>query len=123
MNKPEAVDIRDGDNSESYARGQIRKNELNRKIDHEPEGNIGVVCLVLLFFVTEIALAIVKEGGNVMKKNGMEKLMKWVPVVVAGIVAMCQTFMEQQEEARVDRLEERISRLEDKNEDEDEEDA
>lgn len=58
-----------------------------------------------------------------MKKNGMEKLMKWVPVVVAGIVAMCQTFMEQQEEARVDHLEERISRLEDKNENEDEEDA
>ena len=58
-----------------------------------------------------------------MKKNGMEKLMKWVPVVVAGIVAMCQTFMEQAEEERVDRLEERVSRLEDEDKEAENEDA
>lgn len=27
-------------------------NELNRKIDHEPEGNIGVLYLILFFFLT-----------------------------------------------------------------------
>lgn len=47
---PEEGTNRDGNNSEMSVRGQTRKSELNRKIDHEPEGNIGVAFLVLLFF-------------------------------------------------------------------------
>lgn len=47
-----------------------------------------------------------------MKKFEADKLLKWVPVVVAGLVAVCQAIGEQQESERIDNMEERLARLE-----------
>lgn len=47
-----------------------------------------------------------------MKKFEMGKLLKWIPVAVAGIVAVYQAVGEQKEAERIDDMEERIARLE-----------
>lgn len=47
-----------------------------------------------------------------MKKFEMSKLLKWIPVAVAGIVAVYQAVGEQKEAERIDDMEERIARLE-----------
>ena len=47
-----------------------------------------------------------------MKKFEISKLLKWIPVAVAGIVAVYQAVGEQKEAERIDDMEERIARLE-----------
>lgn len=47
-----------------------------------------------------------------MKKFEMGKLLKWIPVAVAGIVAVYQAVGDQKEAERIDDMEERIARLE-----------
>ena len=47
-----------------------------------------------------------------MKKFEIGKLLKWVPVAIAGIVAVCQAVGEQKESERSDDMEERIAKLE-----------
>lgn len=47
-----------------------------------------------------------------MKKFEMGKLLKWIPVAIAGIVAVYQAVGEQKEAERIDDMEERIARLE-----------
>ena len=53
-----------------------------------------------------------------MKKPDIGKLLKWVPVVIAGVVAVYQAIGDQKEAARVDEMEERIAKLEEHEEDE-----
>lgn len=48
-----------------------------------------------------------------MKKFEIGKLLKWVPVVIAGAVAVFQAVGEQKESDRIDDMEERIAKLED----------
>lgn len=50
-----------------------------------------------------------------MKINN-SKLFKWIPVVVAGIVAMAQIIGEQKREAQIDDMDERIKSLESRDE-------
>ena len=52
-----------------------------------------------------------------MKKIDMSKFLKWIPVAVAGIVAVYQAVGEQKEADRIDDIEERIARLETDDED------
>ena len=47
-----------------------------------------------------------------MKKIDMSKFLKWIPVAVAGIVAVYQAVGEQKESERIDDMEERIAKLE-----------
>jgi hypothetical protein len=47
-----------------------------------------------------------------MKKFEMSKLLKWIPVAIAGVVAVYQAVGEQKEAERIDDMEERIARLE-----------
>lgn len=44
------------------------------------------------------------------------KFMKWIPVVIAGIVAMAQTIGEQKQQERIDDMDERIKSLESRDE-------
>ena len=52
-----------------------------------------------------------------MKKFEIGKLLKWVPVAIAGIVAVCQAVGEQKESERIDDMEERIAKLEETGDD------
>lgn len=45
-------------------------------------------------------------------KDKIEKFSKWIPVIVAGVVAVCQAIGEQKEEERIDDMESRIAKLE-----------
>lgn len=47
-----------------------------------------------------------------MKEFKIGKLLKWVPVAIAAVVAGYQTLSEQKESERIDDMEERIARLE-----------
>lgn len=47
-----------------------------------------------------------------MKKFEAGKLLKWIPVAIAGIVAVAQAVGEQKESERIDEMDERIARLE-----------
>lgn len=47
-----------------------------------------------------------------MKKFEAGKLLKWVPVAIAGIVAVYQAIGDQKEAERIDDMEERIAKLE-----------
>lgn len=46
------------------------------------------------------------------KKPDIGKLLKWVPVIIAGAVAVFQAIGEQKEEERINDMEERIAKLE-----------
>ena len=47
-------------------------------------------------------------------KFDTKKLLKWTPVVSAGIIATVQAIMEQKEADQIDDMEERIAKLENK---------
>ena len=47
-----------------------------------------------------------------MKKIEIGGLLKWIPVAVAGIVAVYQAMSDQKESERIDDMEERIAKLE-----------
>lgn len=47
-----------------------------------------------------------------MKNFEIKKLAKWIPVVIAGAVAVFQAIGEQNESERIDNMEERIAKLE-----------
>ena len=47
-----------------------------------------------------------------MKKLEIGKLAKWIPVAIAGAVAVFQAIGEQNESERIDSMEERIAKLE-----------
>lgn len=47
-----------------------------------------------------------------MKKFEVSKLLKWIPVAIAGVVAVCQSIGDQKEAERIDDMEERIAKLE-----------
>lgn len=49
-------------------------------------------------------------------KFDTKKLLKWTPVVCAGVIATVQAIMEQKEADRIDDMEERIAKLENKEE-------
>lgn len=51
-----------------------------------------------------------------MKKIDISKLSKWVPVLIAGAIAVCQAIGEQKEAERIDNMEERIAKLEESEE-------
>lgn len=55
-----------------------------------------------------------------MKKINISKLTKWIPVLIAGAVAVVQAIGEQKEEERINDMEERIAKLEEDEEDEEE---
>lgn len=46
----------------------------------------------------------------------LNKIMKWIPVVAAGVVAVVQAIGEQKEANRINNMDERIARLENKEE-------
>lgn len=46
------------------------------------------------------------------KKSCINKIVKWIPVAVAGVVAVVQAIGDQKEENRIDDMEKRISNLE-----------
>ena len=45
------------------------------------------------------------------------KLLKWIPVAIAGVVAVCQSIGDQKEAERIDDMEERIAKLEETGDD------
>lgn len=52
-----------------------------------------------------------------MKKFEVSKLLKWIPVAIAGVVAVCQSIGDQKEAERIDDMEERIAKLEETGDD------
>lgn len=53
-------------------------------------------------------------------KNDFGKILKWLPVAIAGLVAVIQAIGDQKESERVDEMEERIAALESKEGEEEE---
>ena len=51
----------------------------------------------------------------------LKTLLKWVPVVIAGATAVVQAISEQKEAQRIDDMEERLNKLENQENDEEEE--
>ncbi len=51
----------------------------------------------------------------------LKTLLKWVPVVIAGATAVVQAISEQKEAQRIDDMEERLIKLENQENDEEEE--
>lgn len=47
-----------------------------------------------------------------MSKINAPKILKWIPVAIAGIVAVVQTLGEQKQQERIDDMDERIKSLE-----------
>lgn len=56
-----------------------------------------------------------------MKKPDVGKLLKWIPVVIAGVVAVYQAIGDQKEADRIDDMEQRIAKLEEGEENEEDE--
>lgn len=52
-----------------------------------------------------------------MKKFEVSKLLKWIPVAIAGAVAVYQSIGDQKEAERIDDMEERIAKLEETGDD------
>lgn len=52
-----------------------------------------------------------------MKKFEVSKLLKWIPVAIAGVVAVYQAVGDQKEAERIDDMEERIAKLEETGDD------
>ena len=52
-----------------------------------------------------------------------KSLLKWVPVVIAGVTAVVQAVSEQKEAERIDNMEERLNKLEGNTENDEEEES